>query len=141
MAKVRSGLRRSSNVKKVLLAASTLWCLSIIAAPLLGLTWVDEFFSRICHQEPERSWQLFGRSLPVCIRCASIYFAFTLSLWLELKANVRWLRVSVALMLFEFAVARLFIDAAPLRSLSGILVGLSAAPFVKQGIEEIREAM
>jgi uncharacterized membrane protein len=128
-------------VKKVLLAASTLWCLGIIAAPLLGLTGVYEFFSRICHQEPERSWQLFGRSLPVCIRCASIYFAFTLSLWLELKANVRWLRISVALMLFEFVVARLFMDAAPLRSLSGILVGLSAAPFVKQGIEEIRDAM
>ena len=140
-AKVRSGLKRSSNVKKVLLAVSTLWCLSIVAAPLFGFTWVYAFFSRICHQEPERSWQLFGRSLPVCIRCASVYFAFTLSLWLELKANVRWLRVSVALMLVEFAVARLLIDAAPLRSLSGILVGLSAAPFVRQGIEEIRDAM
>ena len=128
-------------MKRVLLAASTLWCLSIVAAPLLGWTWVYEFFSRVCHQDPERSWQLFGRSLPVCIRCASIYFAFTVSLWLGLKANVRWLRVSFALMLLEFVVARLFIDAAPLRSLSGILVGLSAAPFVKQGIEEIRDAM
>lgn len=128
-------------MKKVLLAASILWCLSIAAAPLLGWTWVYEFFSKICHQEPDRSWQLFGKSLPVCIRCASIYFAFTLSLWLGLKPNVRWLRVSFALMFLEFVVARLFIDAAPLRSLSGILVGLSAAPFVKQGIEEIREAM
>jgi len=128
-------------VKKALLFASTIWCLVIFAAPLFGLTWVYELFSRVCHQEPERSWRLFGRAFPVCIRCASIYFAFTLSLWLGLKANVRWLRVSVALLLFEFVAARLVIDAAALRSLSGILVGLSAAPFVQQGIEEIRDAM
>jgi uncharacterized membrane protein len=128
-------------VKKALLAVSTLGCLLIIAAPLFGLTWVYGLFSQICHQEPERSWQLYGKSLPVCIRCASIYFAFTLSLWLGLKANVRWLRVSIAAMFLEFVAARLFIDAAPLRSLSGIMVGLSAAPFVKQGIEEIRDAM
>lgn len=124
-----------------LLAGSTLWCLSIVAAPLLGLSWVYEFFSRICHQDPGRSWHLFGESLPVCIRCASIYFAFTASLWLGLKANVRWLRIAIALMLCEFVVARLFIDDALLRSFSGVLVGLSAAPFVKQGVEEIRDAM
>jgi uncharacterized membrane protein len=128
-------------VKKILLAAATLWCLGIIAAPLFGLTWIYELLSRVCHQDPERSWQLFGKSLPVCIRCASIYFAFTLSLWLGLKANVRWLRISIAAMLVEFVFAHLVIDAAPLRSLSGILVGLSAAPFVKEGIEEIRESM
>ena len=128
-------------MKKILLAASTLWCLGIIAAPLAGSPWLYELFSRVCHQEPGRSWHIFGRSLPVCIRCASIYFAFTLSLWLGFKANVRWLRVSVALMLFEFVFARLVMDAAALRSLSGILVGLSAAPFVKQGIEELRDAM
>jgi uncharacterized membrane protein len=128
-------------VKKTLLILSTLWCLSILAAPLLGLSWVYEFFSRICHQEPERSWQLFGRSLPVCIRCTSIYIAFTISLWLGLKANVRWLRISAAFMICEFVFARLLIDAAPLRSLSGILLGLSAAPFVKQGVEELRESV
>jgi hypothetical protein len=44
-------------------------------------------------------------------------------------------------MLCEFAFARVLIDTALLRSLSGILVGLSAAPFVKKGVEEIRDAM
>jgi hypothetical protein len=58
-----------------------------------------------------------------------------------MKPSVRWLRISLALMLFEFALARVLIDAALLRSLSGILVGLTAAPFVKQGIEELREAV
>jgi uncharacterized membrane protein len=124
-----------------LLTGSALWSLSIVAAPVLGLSWVYEFFSRICHQDPARSWHIAGEPLAVCIRCASIYFAFTTSLWLGLKTNVRWLRISVLLMVGEFVVARLVLDAALLRSVSGILVGLSAAPFVKQAFEEIRDAM
>ncbi len=124
-----------------LLAGSTLWCLSILAAPVFSLSWVYEFFSRICHQDPARSWHVAGEPLAVCIRCASIYFAFTASLWLGLKARVRWLRLSILLMICEFIFARLVIDAALLRSISGILVGLSAAPFVKQAVEELRDAM
>jgi len=44
-------------------------------------------------------------------------------------------------MICEVAVARALYDAAVFRSISGILVGLSAAPFVKKGIEELRDAM
>ena len=124
-----------------LLAGSTLWCLSIIAAPVFGLSAVYQFFSTICHQDPSRSWHILGEPLPVCIRCTSIYFAFIVSLWLGLRANVGWLRIALAFMIVEFAVARLFVDAAMLRSLSGILVGLSAAPFVRKGIEELRDSM
>jgi len=124
-----------------LLAGATLWCLSIVVAPMLGLPWVYVFFSRICHQDPSRSWHLAGEPFAVCIRCTSIYFAFTASLWLGLKASVRWLRFSVLLMICEFIFARFVVDLALLRSLSGVLVGLSAAPFVKRAVEEIREAM
>ena len=122
-----------------LLAGSTLWCLSIAAAPAFGHSWVYRFFSIICHQDPERSWRIFGHVLPVCIRCASIYFGFTASLWLGIRANVRWLRIALLLMLSEFVIARLLIDAALFRSFSGIVVGLCAAPFVKQGVEEISD--
>jgi uncharacterized membrane protein len=128
-------------VKTVLFAGALLWCLTILAAPAFGLTWAYRFFSLICHQEPERSWQVFGKSLPVCIRCASIYFGFTASLWLGIKANVRWLRTAVCLMLCEFITARVLIDAAMLRSISGILVGWTAAPFIRQGVEEIRDSL
>src|SRR5215471_21798892 len=121
-----------------LLAGATIWCLSIVAAPLLGLSWVYSLFSRICHQDPSRSWHLAGEPLAVCTRCTSIYIGFTASLWLGVKANVQWLRLSILLMLCEFVIARLVLDTAVLRSVSGVLVGLSAAPFVKQGIEEIR---
>jgi hypothetical protein len=40
-------------------------------------------------------------------------------------------------MLAEFAIARLFIDTALLRSISGILIGAATAPFVRQGVEEM----
>ena len=125
----------------VLLTASTLWCLSIVAAPVFGLHWLYEFYSRICHQIPARSWHLAGEPLAVCIRCSSIYFAFTASLWLGFKANVRRLRFAVALMLAEFVFAHVVIDLSLLRLMSGVLVGLSAGPFVKQAVEELRDAM
>jgi len=63
------------------------------------------------------------------------------SLWLGLPPNARWLRISILLMFTEFVLARLLIDAAILRSVSGIVVGAAAAPFVRKGIEEIRESM
>jgi uncharacterized membrane protein len=132
---------QKTGIVSALLIGSTVWCLAILAAPLTGAPWIYEFFSRICHQDPSRSWYLLGHPLPVCIRCASIYFAGTLSLWAGLKPNSRWLRASLAIMAAEFILARLVVDAAALRSLSGILVGLSAAPFVKQGIEELRDAV
>ena len=124
-----------------LVAGSTLWCMSIIAAPVFGWDSVYSFFSKICHQDPTRSWHVAGEPFAVCIRCSSIYFAFTASLWLGLKTNVRWLRLSIVLMLCEFALARLVVDAAFLRAVSGILVGLFAAPFVRQATEELRDAM
>jgi len=115
--------------------------LSIIAAPLVGISWIYEFFSRICHQDPARSWHVWGKPFAVCIRCTSIYFGFTASLWLGLKANQQWLRIAFLLMICEVIVARALFDAAVLRSISGVLVGIAAAPFVKKGIEELRDAM
>jgi uncharacterized membrane protein len=120
-----------------LLAGATVWCIGIVAAPLFGWSWIYTFFSHICHQDPARSWHVFGEPLAVCIRCSSIYAGFAASLWLGLRTNVRWLRVAVVVMIVEFAIARLFIDAAALRSLAGIFLGLSAAPFVRQGVEEL----
>jgi uncharacterized membrane protein len=75
-------------------AAAVFWCLMIVAP-----TWLDRhnpmqwmassglrmFFSSICHQIPERSFQLAGEPLAVCARCTGIYFGFALAalvLWM-----------------------------------------------------------
>jgi uncharacterized membrane protein len=120
-----------------LLAGSTLWCAAIIAGAITGSTAIHSFFAMICHQDPTRSLELFGQPLPVCIRCTSIYFGFLAALCLRLSPKTGWLRVALALMLCEFVFARLVIDAAFVRALSGILFGITAAPFVRQGIEEM----
>jgi uncharacterized membrane protein len=120
-----------------LLAGSTLWCVSILLAPITGSSTIYSFFAMICHQDPSRSWQVLGKPLPVCIRCASIYFGFVAALWLRLSPKTRWLRVALVFMLCEFVFARVLLDAAFLRSLSGTLFGVTAAPFIRKGIEEM----
>ncbi len=127
------------NRRATLLAGSSLLCLAILAAPVFDIPWLYRLFAIVCHQDPARSWHILGHSLPVCIRCVSIYFAFCASLWLGLRPNTRWLRVGLCLAMCEFVIARVLVDAAVLRSMSGILVGLTAAPFVKQGVEELRD--
>ncbi len=44
-------------------------------------------------------------------------------------------------MAVEFLIGRTVVDMAVLRSLSGVFVGLSAAPFVRRGVEELRDSM
>jgi uncharacterized membrane protein len=123
--------------RAALLAGSSVWCLSIIAAPVVKLGLVYAIFSLVCHQDPARSWALSGTPLPVCIRCASIYFGFLASLCLALPLNVKWLRISIILTIAEFTFAQLVVDTWVLRSLSGILLGAAAAPFIMEGVRQM----
>lgn len=65
-------------------AAALLWAGALLAAPLAleqggvistGAAVLYEGAGRICHQRPERSFHLAGTPLPVCARCAGLYFA------------------------------------------------------------------
>jgi uncharacterized membrane protein len=65
------------------LSAMVIWCSFILAAPLLakfeyqfGSGLIYLFFSKICHQIPERSFFIFGKQLAVCSRCTGLYFGF-----------------------------------------------------------------
>ncbi len=67
------------------LGAVFLWCLLIIAAPMLAHWEVKVtsgviyfFFSKICHQIPERSFFIYGKQFAVCSRCSGLYFGFLL---------------------------------------------------------------
>jgi uncharacterized membrane protein len=76
----------SKRVYAAFLASVGLWCLAIVAAPVLhthggtmGTSLADALylgFSKICHQIDGRSLHLFGAKFGVCIRCTSIYFSF-----------------------------------------------------------------
>lgn len=127
----------SNRVYAVLIAGSTLWCLAVLAAPVGELPAVYEFFSAICHQDPARSWFIAGEPLPVCIRCASIYFGFLAALVFRLAPDVRWLRASIVLVVAEFVIARTLLDSEIARSFTGLLLGGTAAPFVEQGVREM----
>ena len=54
--------------------------LAALAAPVLAASGyplaafaLQQFFSRVCHQEPARSFFLFGTPVAVCARCLGIY--------------------------------------------------------------------
>jgi len=122
---------------RVLLSAGAAWCAAIIAAPLFDSGFLYGLFSSICHQYPERSWFLSGQPLAVCIRCTSIYVGFLVALAFELPPRTGFLRFAVALTGVEVVVAHLVIDMEVVRPLSGLLLGLSAAGFVAQGVREL----
>lgn len=64
------------------LSVLSLWCGAVIITPYLkslgyeiGAKILYSFFSLSCHQLLERSPFIFGYQLPVCYRCAAIYFS------------------------------------------------------------------
>ena len=129
-----------SGTQWLILAGAMLWCIVIVAAPLANLSVVYTLFSAFCHQDPERSWSIAGRTLPVCIRCASIYFGFLIGMIFTSRPRWRFFQVAMVMTLCEFILARLVIDSAWLRGMTGLLLGASAAPFVAQGINEMTRA-
>ena len=122
---------------RLLLAATTAWCVAIAAAGTFESHGLLALFSSICHQNPDRSWALGGESLAVCIRCASIYAGFLAGLVARIRANVRFLRISIFLAGLEFVVAHIWIDLEVLRAVSGLLLGMAASGLVEHGIREL----
>jgi uncharacterized membrane protein len=116
---------------------AAVWCAAIVAAPLFHLTFIYDFFSLICHQQPARSWQLFGEPLAVCIRCSSIYFGFLAAVIAGLRPDVRLFKIALAGSFVEFVVAFFLMDSVILRIISGMVLGASAAPFVRAGVAEL----
>ena len=130
----------SRRTNALLIAGSGLWCLAIFAAPFSGNSRiVYEFFARICHQLPDRSWWLGGTPLPVCIRCTSIYTGFFVSCVFRFRASRRWLQIAIVSSALEFLLALTLIDSVALRAATGFLFGATVAPFVEIGIEEMMQ--
>ena len=98
-----------------LLFLTFVWCFTIFLAPYLksinyaSNIFIYFFFSKICHQLPERSFYFCGEKLAVCQRCTAIYFSFfvgTLFYPLIKKINESYLHyffyVSIIIIVIDF---------------------------------------
>lgn len=127
----------------------------IIAAPLLlasghefSARTIYEAFSRVCHQIPERSFQVAGHSFAVCARCTGLYVGLAAGiLFFPLVRSLRstetparfWLFVAAAPTVLDFSLG--FFGIWPnthlSRSLTGALLGAVAALFIVPGLVDL----
>jgi len=124
-------------VRPALVFATVLWCLAIFAAPVFHLGPIYLIFSTICHQLPDRSWHIHGGQLGLCIRCTSLSLGFLAGLLLLQAPNVRWLKLALAFAALQWLLAVAVLDSELLRVLTGVLLGATAAPVVRTGVEEM----
>ncbi len=140
----------------IFLFAVILWCSLIFTAPFFakfehrfssGLIYL--FFSKICHQMPERSFFIFGKQLPVCSRCTGLYFGF---LWGAIlypfifKLNRLWIPSRKYLLLASIPVAidifirtfRIAENTFASRFTTGLILGAITVLFVVPGILSIK---
>ena len=83
--------------------------LAPLAAPLLAGTFpltallIRNFFSLLCHQDPDRSFLLGGAPAAVCVRCLGIYWGAAMGALARLRMARRVLVVAVVLNLVDVA--------------------------------------
>jgi uncharacterized membrane protein len=83
--------------------------LAPLVAPLLAATHpltallIRSFFSRLCHQDPTRSFFIGGSPVAVCVRCLGIYCGVALGMFLRLGkvSAIRLLAVAMLLNLLD----------------------------------------
>jgi uncharacterized membrane protein len=76
-------LSHAALARAISAGAWSVVCALVLAPPLLASRGFHAaaaacylIFSPICHQAPERSFEIFGYSLAVCHRCSGIYLGF-----------------------------------------------------------------
>jgi uncharacterized membrane protein len=108
--------------------------LAPLAAPLLAATHpvaallIRNFFSRLCHQDPSRSFVMDGSPVAVCVRCLGIYWGVALGMVLRVKLARSLLAVAMLLNVLDVASSGLHLHGnLPLtRFLLGMMLGVGA---------------
>ncbi len=99
----------------------------------IGLA-LERGFAIICHQQPERSFSLFGGTVAVCSRCFGIYLgaAFGLLFWTPRALALRLLTIATALNLLDAAteLAGLHGNWLGVRFALGLILGATGALLV-----------
>jgi uncharacterized membrane protein len=97
--------------------------------PLIALL-IRNFFSRLCHQDPTRSFMVEGSPVAVCVRCLGIYCGAALAtlLGMGITGARRLLAIALLLNLLDVATAMLLWHGnLPLpRFFLGLLLGMGA---------------
>jgi uncharacterized membrane protein len=114
--------------------------LAPLAAPFLAASHplaallIRSFFSRLCHQDPARSFMVEGSPVAVCVRCLGIYCGAALAAWVRLGRifATRLLAAALLINLLDVAGGALHWHGnLPLvRLLLGLLLGLGAGVVV-----------
>jgi uncharacterized membrane protein len=93
------------GIMKLRLAIAILvLALAPILAPLLAPTHplaallVRSFFSRLCHQDPARSFVIAGSPVAVCVRCLGIYCGVALGMFLRMGKVSAFRLLAVAML-------------------------------------------
>ncbi len=114
----------------------------------LSAFFLYEMFGRVCHQIPERAFELAGHPLAVCARCAGIYFGFAAGVLLYplLRSLNRgdtparkWLLLAAVPTLFDFALgfSGMWENTHLSRALTGSLLGFVATFYVMPGLMDL----
>lgn len=140
---------RYSRASRVLIAASSVWVLLVLAPPFLhhfGWTLAEQMirlsFHPVCHQISARSPHLFGEPTAVCARCLGLYAGVLIgacilpwlpSLTRALEAHPRlmvlfWVPMGLDLVVWSNTMTT--------RWLSGALAALPIALFVRLALEQ-----
>ncbi len=145
---VVSGRQRLASV--LLIAASSIWVLVVLAPPLLhhvGWVGIEQMirlaFQPVCHQIPARSPKLFGQPTAVCARCLGLYSGFLIgacvlpflhSLSRRLEANPRWILAFSVPMFLDLLVWQ---NTMTTRWMSGALAAFPIALFARLALEQL----
>ncbi|MBK8550039.1 MAG: DUF2085 domain-containing protein [Ignavibacteria bacterium] len=143
----------SKKVYFSILTLSFLWTLMIFLAPLLMHSgdsfknisyFLYIFFSKVCHQQDDRSFHLFEHVLGVCSRCVWIYTGFfigTVLYPLKYKLNnITPPSVLLLIVALFFLICDVMLDSFGIlmntffsRSVTGFLIGISLPLYLIPG--------
>ena len=124
--------------------------LAPLAAPLLAGSYplaallIRNFFSQLCHQDPNRSFLLDGAPVAVCARCLGIYWGVAVGVLVRLRMGRRLLVLALALNLVDVATGALrwHGNLPVFRFFLGLMmgVGVGAVLFLREGIGPTRSS-
>jgi uncharacterized membrane protein len=119
-----------------ILAVGPLTAPFLAASHPLAALLIRSFFSRLCHQDPARSFLVEGSPVAVCVRCLGIYCGVAIAAWFRVGRDfaVRLLAAALLFNVLDVASGTLrgHGNLPLVRLLLGLLLGLGAGAVLFQ---------